>query len=287
MKKTFLAAFGAAALAALLASCILITDPEGEPGWRTTPETEAGSPPTEFRQTFDSAPGRTLSLENDYGDVTITGWDRDQVEVVAKAATVEPQPQGSSRPYRIRKVTPEVDVQETEDGLLVRTPTFEGPGQAPAVDYEVSVPNSVVLTGIRVSEGNLAIADVFGRIEASVDEGDLTVSNYSGPMRLTVGTGNADAEVLDLRDRDEISITCRKGDISLRLEPGVNAIVEADAPRGDVSSDFDLGVKLPAPAVKGWIGQGGPAVFLRASEGRIRIIKTAGAAARNAAQAGK
>jgi DUF4097 and DUF4098 domain-containing protein YvlB len=287
MKKALFGAFGAAALTALFASCILIPDTEGEPGWRTTPEPGTVSPPSEFRQTFDSAPGRTLSLENDYGDVTITGWDRDQVEVVAKAATVEPQPQGSARPYRIRKVTPEVEVQETEDGLLVRTPTFEGPGQAPAVDYEVSVPNSVVLTGIRISEGNLAIADVFGRVEASVDQGDLSIRNYSGPLRATVGTGNADVEVLDLRDRDEISITSRKGDISLRLEPGVNAIVEADAPRGEVSSDFDLGVKLPAPTVKGWIGQGGPAVFMRAFDGRIRIIKTADVVARKAAPAGK
>lgn len=287
MKKVFLTGLLAVALAALFASCILITDPEGEPGWRTTPDSGALGPGSEFRQTFESAPGRTLSLQNDYGDVMITGWDRDQVEVVARAATVEPQPQSSARQYRIRKTTPQVKVEETEDGLLVRTPTFEGPGEAPAVDYEVSVPNSVILTGIRVSEGNITIADVFGRIEAFIDQGDLSISNYSGAVRATVGTGNADVEVLDLRDRDEISVTSRKGDISLRLESGVNAIVEADAPRGEVSSDFDLGVKLPAPTVKGWIGQGGPAVFLRASDGLIKIIKTAETAAPAARPAGK
>ncbi|MGB8958101.1 MAG: hypothetical protein WCC00_03705 [Candidatus Aminicenantales bacterium] len=288
MKKLFLGVLAAVTLAALLTSCILIQDPEGEPGWRTTPDSdEAGASGPEFVQTLPFTPGETLSLENDYGDVEITGWDRDEVKVVAKAATVEPQPRSPARQYRIRKVTPEVEIQETEEGLLVRTPTFEGPGEAPAVDFEVSVPNSVVLTGIRISEGNLTIADVFGRIEASVDQGDLAISNYSGPVRATVGTGSADVEVLDLRDRDEISITCRKGDISLRLESGVNAIVEADAPHGEVSSDFDLGVKLPATTVKGWIGQGGPAVFLRASDGRIRIIKTADAVAPAAAQAGK
>ena len=219
MKKPFLLAFAAVALAALLTSCILVSDPEGEPGWRNIPESNkprvSGS---EFRQTLPFTPGGTLSLENDYGDVEITGWDRDEVEVVAKAATGASQLQRSARQSRGRGGVPEVEIRETDDGLLVRTPTFEGPGQAPAANYEVRAPNSVVLTGIRISEGNLTIADVFGRIDASVDLGDLTVRNYSGPLRATVGTGNADIEVLDLREGDEISVTSRRGDIFLRLE---------------------------------------------------------------------
>ncbi|MGZ5487622.1 MAG: hypothetical protein ACXWF4_03750 [Candidatus Aminicenantales bacterium] len=290
MKKPFLMAVAAVALEGLLTSCILVSDPEGEPGWRTTPE--SSSKPrvsgSEFRQTFPFTPGGTLSLENDYGDVEITGWDRDEVEVVAKAATGAAQLQRSARQSRGRGGSPEVEVRETNEGLLIRTPTFEGPGQAPAANYEVQAPNSVVLTGIRISEGNLTVADVFGRIDASVDLGDLTVRNYSGPLRATVGTGNADVEVLDLRDGDEISITSRRGDIFLRLESGVGAIIEADAPNGQVSSDFDLGMKLPASTVKGWIGQGGPTIILRASAGRIRIIKTVAAGATPAAaKAGK
>jgi hypothetical protein len=195
---------------------------------------------------------------------------------VARASTVERQPETSGRQYRIRKVTPEVEIQETGQGLLVRTPTFEGSGEAPAVDYEVKVPNDVVLTGIRISEGGLTIADVFGRIEASVDQGDLLVSNFSGSLKASVGTGNADVEVLDLRESDEISVTCRRGDVVLRLEPGAEAAVEANAPRGGVSSDFDLGVRLPAPTVKGLIGRGGPTIILMASDGRVRIVRTAG-----------
>ena len=288
MSKTFPRLFAVAAAATLLASCILLENPEGdEPGWRTTRERESAPSGSEFRRSLEFAPGGTLSLENDYGDVRITGWDREEAEIVAKGAAVEAQPRRSARQYGVRRGTPDVEVRETGRGVLVRTPTFEGPGEAPAVDYEIRVPNSVVLSGIRISEGNLTIADVFGRIEVSVDQGDLSISNYSGPLRATVGTGNADVEVLDLRDGDEITIQSRKGDIILRLESGVGAIIEADAPRGEVSSDFDLGVKLPASSVKGWIGQGGPAVLLRASDGGIRIVRTADATAQAAPRAGK
>ncbi|MCK7511905.1 MAG: hypothetical protein MZV70_52920 [Desulfobacterales bacterium] len=148
-----------------------------------------------------------------------------------------------------------------------------GPGAPPGVDFRIRVPESVVLTGIRISQGNLTVADVFGRLEASVDQGDLKVENFSGAVDATVGTGAADVEVLDLREEDAIAVTCRRGDIVLRLQPGVGAIVEADAPRGRVRSEFPLGVALPAPAVKGWIGQGGPDILLRAPNGRIDIVK--------------
>lgn len=280
MTKTIQRSLRAAAilaLPALLASCILLENPAGDdPGWRTVPDRSAPRPgATEFRRTVAFAAGETLSLENDYGDVSITGWDRDQVEVVARAATVERQTDTSARPYRIRKVTPEVEILETASGgLLVRTPTFEGAGEAPAIDFEIKAPNSLVLTGLKMSEGGLTIADVYGRIEASIDQGDLSISNFSGTLRATLGIGSADVEALDLREGDEIAVTTRRGDVFLRLEPNAGAVVEADAGRGQVTSDFDLGARLPARTVKGWIGQGGPSVILRTGEGRIRIIRT-------------
>lgn len=279
MRNPFGKPFLAAAAVAFFASCILVSNPEGDdPGWRTVPErtSKPSSSRTEFRQTVDLAPGGTLSLENDYGDVAITGWDRSTVEVVARTPAVEEDRRYSARQGRSSQTVPEVEIREGRGGLLIRTPTFEGPGRPPAVSFEVRVPNSIDLTGIRISEGDLKIADVFGRLEVSVDAGNLSVRNFSGSVGATVGTGSADVEVLDLREGDEISISARRGDVALRLESGAGAIVEADAPRGEVTSDFDLGQTLPASTVKGWIGQGGPTIILRASEGRIRIIKVAG-----------
>jgi hypothetical protein len=274
MTKRLIVTLAAAAIAVLSASCILLENPEGEePGWRTFPETES-PPPQEFRRTVPFAPGGTLAVENDYGDLTISGWDREEVEVVARAATVEAGPQGSARPYRIRKVAPDVEIRDTETGLLVRTRSFEGPGEAPAVDYEIKVPQDVVLQPIRMSEGNLAVSDVYGRIEASVDQGDCSIANFSGSLKVNMGDGGADIEVLDLREGDEVAVTSRRGDIILRLEPGAAASVEANAPHGGITSDFDLGVRLPAPTVKTMIGPGGASIILMASNGRIRIIKT-------------
>jgi formylmethanofuran dehydrogenase subunit D len=285
MRKSALMLSPLVAVLALSAACILFPDPGDDEGWRRIPERDGTAPRetrtepaarpasgTEFRETLDLRKGGTLSLENDFGNVVITGWDRDTVDIAAGAAVASSG--GIARTSSsTRRYVPDVEVRETGGGLMIRTRTFEGTGTPPAVDYRVRVPDSVVLTGIRLSEGDLTVSDVFGKLEASVDQGDLLVENFSGAVDVTVGTGDADVEVLDLREEDTITITCRRGNIVLRLESGVGAIVEADAPRGRVRSDFDLGVELPAATVKGWIGEGGPNIILRAPNGRVEIIK--------------
>jgi hypothetical protein len=274
MKNVFFRLLAPAAALALAAGCIILPDPGDSEGWRRTPESSPSSPAPsgpEVRRTLALAAGSTLSLENDYGDVEIAGWDRDEAEIVARTVEEASDRPASARTSGRRGTRPDIEIREARDGLLVRTPTFEGPGTPPEVDYEVRVPTDVVLAAIRISEGNLKISDVYGRIEASLDRGDLTVINYSGVVQATIGTGNADVEVLDLRETDSITIISRRGDIILRLEEGVGAVVEADAPRGEVRSDFDLGVRLPVSTVKAWIGQGGPNIILKASDGRIDI----------------
>lgn len=273
MRHSLLKPAAAVAALALSAACMFLPDPEGEPGWRTTAEPEtATATGADVRKTAGFPAGGALFLENDYGDVEITGWDRDSVDVAVTAAQAEAEPPRSARLARVRRDKPGVEIRETDEGLLIRTRTFEGPGEPPEASYRVRVPSSVNLAGIRISEGDLAVSGVHGRLEASLDKGNLEVRNFSGSVNASVGTGDANVEVLDLRDADSITVTSRKGNIVLRLESRVGAIVEADAPRGGVRSDFDLGVQLPVPTVKGWIGQGGPNIILRAFDGRIDIL---------------
>ena len=262
MKKPILTVSLAAAAALSAAACIMVMDPETTATWQ---------PRGEFRRTVELAAGGTVSLENDYGNVEVTGWEKDSVEVVAQTSAKEPKKERKVRAYGFWEIKPDVEIKTTDGGLTIRTGPFEGPGDIPAVDYVIRVPNSVILREIRVGEGNLTVSDVFGRLEASLEKGDLSVANFSGSVDVSVGAGNVDVEVLDLRGEDSISLSSGKGDIVVHLESGTAAAVEAEAPRGDVRSDFDLGVKTPASSVKGRIGQGGAEINLKASDGAIEI----------------
>ena len=263
MKKPLLTTSLAAAAVVLSAACIMVMDPEQTTSWQ---------PRGEFRRTVEFAAGGTLTLENKAGNVEITGWDKDAVEVVAQGAAAEPGEKRKVRAYGFWEIKPDVEIKQTDGSLSIRTRPFDGPGDLPAVDYTIRVPNSILLSGIRMGKGNLTVSDVFGRIEVSLDRGDLAVSNFSGSVDLFIGTGSADVEVLDVRDQDTIAISSREGDIVLRLGAGTGARVEAEAPRGEVRSDLDLGARTPAPSVSGRIGTGEAAVTLKASDGRIEII---------------
>jgi hypothetical protein len=256
------------------AACIMVMDPEQTTSWQ---------PRGEFRQTVEFAAGGTFALENESGNVEIIGWDKDVVEVVAQGASADPGEKRKVRAYGFWEIKPDVEIKQADGRLSIKTRPFDGPGDLPAVDYTIRVPNSVILGAIRMGEGDLTVSDIFGRIEASLDRGGLAVSNFSGSVDLSIGTGSADVEVLDVRDQDTIAISSRQGDIVLRLGAGTGARVEAEAPRGGVSSDLDLGVKTPAPSVSGRIGTGAAAITLKAADGKIEIIaiKDAAGAARN------
>lgn len=263
MKKPFLSAALTASAALALAACVVVMDPENP----------ASHPPKgEFRKTVEFAAGGTVSLENDLGDVEITGWEKSSIEVVAQGTAEKPEDDRKVRAYGFWELKPDVEIQ-TKDGVLaIRTRPFSGPGDPPAVDYVIRVPNSVILDRVRIGEGSLYVSDVFGRIGASVEKGDLTVKNYSGSIDASVGTGTTDVEVLDVRDKDTVVLSSRAGDIILRLEPGAGARIEADAPVGGVRSELDLGVKTPAPGVSGRIGSGGASITLKAAGGRIEVL---------------
>ena len=262
MKKPLLTVSLAAAVVLSAAACIMVMDPGRTTSWQ---------PRGEFRRTVEVAAGGRLSLENGYGNVEVTGWEKDSVEVVAQGAAAVPGEKRKVRAYGFWEVKPDVEIKQTDGGLTIRTRPFDGPGDPPAVDYTIRVPKSISLSGIRVGKGNLTISDVFGRLEVSIDKGDLAVSNFSGSVDASVGTGNVDVEVLDIRDDDTITISSREGDIVLRLEPEAGARVEVEAPRGEVRSDFDLGAKTPAPSVSGRIGSGGATVTMKAADGNIEI----------------
>jgi hypothetical protein len=140
------------------------------------------------------------------------------------------------------------------------------------------VPRSVNFDMIRVREGDITIADLYGKVRVEVERGRVQVENYSGSLDLEVGRGSVEAEVLDLRPDDVLKIVARDGDISLLLPDDATARVDAAA-GGAVTSEFDLGRELPARKVEGRVGAGeGATLTLSALQGNVRLLKAKGRA---------
>jgi hypothetical protein len=255
-----------ALVAALAASCVMLVNPEQEQGPPPAPE---------FRKSLDFKPGGTAALEHTLGNVTITGWDKDAAEVVATARTPEPGSERRLQLYSSGDLEPSVDIREDVQALRIRTRSLGGPWTSGGLDYAVRLPNSVNLNPVRLGTGDVRISDVYGSTVVELGRGNLAIKNYSGPLKAVVGGGGADVELLDIRETDVVDITVKEGDIILRLEPDANVRIEAEAPVGGITSDYDLGRELPARAVRTKLGNGAAAITLKALRGNIKILKTA------------
>jgi len=265
MKRT-LTLSALAALAVLAPACLLPPDWFGEAGGESGGEA--------FYRLVALDPGGTVQLENALGDIEIRGWDRSEVEIA-----VEDDQDASFRGRSWfssgrRASAPPVVVESAGGSVKIRADLPERERDIRSLRFTVNVPRSVNLDGIKAKEGDVTIADLFGKLRVQLERGHVQIDNFSGSLDLTVGRGSVEAEILDVRPDDAVKIAAAEGDISLLMAEDAAVRIKAAA-GGTVTSEFDLGLKLPAQSVEARLG-GSPAaaVDLSAPRGSIRLLKS-------------
>jgi hypothetical protein len=260
MSRAFRTAFAAALAAAALISstaCLIVLDD-------TT--TDPSGTRTELHRIVAFKPGGTLALRNLDGDVEIRGWDREEIEITVESDGRRPRGRwsvlGSGRPR--------FDVEETSGRLSVRTRWEGNDSDVYPVHCFMNVPRSIVLEEVATQRGNVLVAGVYGRAKVSVLDGDLTVENYSGGLEAMVSRGRIRAEILDLRKEDAVRLIVRTGDISLALEPGANARVQAESSAGVVGDAAPAGAGKSADFK---LGAGAASITIKAPAGRVEVVK--------------
>jgi len=237
------------------------------------PDSGSYPPRHEFRRVVAMEPGGTISLENASGDIEIRGWDKDEVEISAE------EDWGSmygwqSRLYGRGSTAFGVDIETSGNVLKIRSRLSTREDSLRSVHYFLNVPRSVNLQDVRNKDGDIVIADLYGKIKVDLEKGNISVENFSGSLDLFLGQGSVEAELLDLRPEDDVKITVKEGPITLALQPDIDVRLDATAAQGTISSDFDLGQALPAKKVSARIGKAEAAsMSLTALDGYIRLNK--------------
>jgi hypothetical protein len=266
MRTDRIAALMVCLLTVALAACIIpvyIDDPRGFPR----------SAARMFDKTVPWESGRAVAVENSAGDVEVFGWERKEVQVTAEWGWESSRPRvevlGSGRDIPDVEVVPDGDVLRIR---LRESGRADGPSRP--VRFILNVPQAVDLKDIVVQRGNVTVGDIYGRTKVAVETGDVRVENYSGSLEVTVGRGSAEAEVLDLRPEDVVRLSTRQGTVTLFLESGVDARVEAEAANGRISSDFPLGTDPDSRKAAAVVGrEKGGSVILVSGMGDVRIRK--------------
>jgi len=263
MKHSAMGLMTAFMLIGFLSACAFIIVPYSPPGssWpqqiiydRTFPLTSGGQV--------------ELSLEGLEAEVEIAGGVKEEVRITAS----------QSGPFYRRGIviagsrrdSPRFEVEPSESRLKVKVAAKKE--TIFPVRLELRVPRQVELRPIYLEKGNIFIRDLFGLVAVNLGRGNLKVSNFSGSLSAMLDKGQIEAEVLDLREEDEINLMSGEGNISLLLEPQVSACLEAEAPEGRISSDFPLD-QSQSNQVTATLGEGKAKIVLTALKGNIELKK--------------
>jgi DUF4097 and DUF4098 domain-containing protein YvlB len=186
--------------------------------------------------------GSRIVVRNEFGDIRITGSDRDTIKAVASNAVPVSISEGLSGNQRVFTVSP----------------VEGGRSASQKISLEINVPRNVELEPIYVRSGNISVIDLDGGVNLRTDEGNITVQRVGsaggGLVEATTGSGNIDlshinADVRIVSISSNITVQCVKGDVTARVSSGGIAVSNTDG-------DVELNVSSGSPSYTGPLQSG-------------------------------
>lgn len=166
----------------------------------------------EYHETFDVRVGVRLDLRHDDGDVTITPWDRDVIDVrVRYLAEVK-------RVGFVNEPDFYVDFDQTDEVVRVIGREEIGSGvvffqsiNEHEYTYTINAPSYVVLE-LSGDDGDVSIAGWRAEIECALDDGDVRIEDIENTIT-RIATEDGDTSIDGLAG--ELVVSSDDGDVSL------------------------------------------------------------------------
>jgi len=221
-------------------------------------------PAGEFRQLYTLHPDARVTVENLYGNVSITAWDRNAVLVEAIKHASDPRHLDDAR----------IVVEPSADSLSIRTQYAGSDAENPtSVEYRITVPRRIHLESVALTNGRLSLDGLAGPVKASAVNGDIHALKLAGQADLSTVNGRVEASFNRTSPANTISLSSINGAINLTL-PSVSGIsLEARNRSGGIASDIGHACRTDSGhhlVVKGT----GPHIRLHNINGGISIRST-------------
>lgn len=132
---------------------------------------------------------------------------------------------------------------------------------------------------VRTSNGSIRGTAIRGTLDATTSNGAIRVAfqRVEGRRPIRAVTSNGSIE-LDLPEvGGDVEASTSNGAVTLRLPPSTSADVRAVTSNSSITTDFDVRVRgrMSKTVLEGAIGNGGPLLDLKTSNGAIRLLKSA------------
>jgi len=239
----------------------------------------------EFLREIPFEPGGSLSLKNVLGDIEISGWDKNLMQIQA-VKTIKSRIGGgwgvSQRWLDTLKI--EIDKKGNRVGITTVTPTnktysdylddllFLRP--AMEVDYVVRLPRRTDLTLFNFL-GKPLVEDLDGQVKAENFIGEIEMKGVSGHIEANNGRGGIEINLEGVKLDRGMELSARDGSITLKLPSGAAADLDLSAIHGRIDLDLPEAVEGETNnnRVRGKLAGGGPLIKINTDHGDVRIKK--------------
>ena len=236
----------------------------------------------EFRQSFNLAPGGSITIKNVSGDINITGYDGAAVEVSAY------------KEGRDRDMV-EVENLSTAGHVFLRAKYADECNCDASLKFEVRVPRSTRFNFEKVStasgnlraenvtgridmhtaSGNVTLAGVSGEIDASSASGSVKVRDASGSVRANSASGDVDVELTRVEGEGDLRFSTASGDVNVRVPASVDATVEMSTVSGKIDTNLPIEVRDnergPGSRARGQLGGGSRLLKISSASGDVSL----------------
>ncbi|UOG73956.1 DUF4097 domain-containing protein [Hymenobacter tibetensis] len=234
----------------------------------------------EFKAKFNSRQDRKVVLEMQGSDITVEGYDGDELVIRGNGYEALPkQAQGLRAVYNSAEDNTQIGLSVTPGtGNTLRVVKASRKDAA----YTIRVPRrtAVVFTETNWNSGDLIIRDVEGSIEATLKSGDLKLLNVAGPVVANSVSGDVTVRFSGMRPEPS-SISLVSGDLDVTMPAATKANLALRSISGEIYTDFDINLgkgadnmnRIGGQTVSGNVNGGGPTLSLKTISGDIFVRK--------------
>lgn len=178
---------------------------------------------------FNLGNGGSFSIENVNGDLDIQFGNTTSV-VARLTADTQKLLDGI-----------EIKIDESSNSVSIDTELPKSRRSHVSVDYIVTLPSGVALDKASTVNGDVAITDIEGDINAETVNGDVDATNLNGDIEMETVNGDIQISFVALGGNDTVELETVNGSINVSIPTSADVTVEASNLNGSLKID-DLNI---------------------------------------------
>ena len=220
----------------------------------------------DFHKIYDRAPSRSITILTWHGDIRLSSYDGNSVEVSAV------------------KKGPDRDLVEIQEGgggnrIHLFSRYLDSKRNNAAVDYEIRVPKGIFYDNIHLksNSGTITVEDVAGSIRLETVGRAIEVRDVEGTLIATSVSGDVNGYLKQTTHRNMLRFSSSSGNVVVHALADLNAQVHLESASGQLKTEFPLETKElrygPGKFAHGKLGTGNQVLEARSVFGAVNLLK--------------